>query len=129
MKPKKPSSLYKEVSEQLNIDESLIEDIVEYTYKVLRSNLSNLTHARINMDGLGHFVAKRNLVKKYISRSQKLLEKQDTSTFGAYSKKIRIEDKIKLLTEINEKIDAEDTRKKEFKKLKDENSTKNNLGE
>jgi nucleoid DNA-binding protein len=129
MKPKKPSSLYKEVSEQLNVDESLIEDIVEYTYKVLRSNLSNLTHARINMDGLGHFVAKRNLVKKYISRSQKLLEKQDTSTFGAYSKKIRIEDKIKLLTEINEKIDAEDTRKKEFKKLKDENSTKDNLGE
>jgi nucleoid DNA-binding protein len=129
MKPKKPSSLYKEVSEQLNIDESLVEDIVEYTYKTLRGHLSNLTHARINMDGLGHFAAKRNLVKKYITKNQKMLEKQDTSTFGAYSKKIRIEDKIKLLIEINEKIDIEDNRKKEFKKLKDESSTENNLGE
>lgn len=129
MKPKKPSSLYKEVSEQLNVSESLVEDFVEYTYKALRENLSNLTHARINMEGLGHFVAKRNLVKKYISKSQKLLEKQDTSTFGAYSKKIKIEEKIKLLTEINKKIDAEQERKDNFKKTKHENSTKNNLGE
>lgn len=129
MKPKKPSSLYKEVSEQLNTDELLVEDIIEYAYKTLRSHLSNLSHTRINMDGLGHFVVKRNLVKKYITKNQKMLEKQDTSTFGAYSKKIRIEDKIKLLTEINEKIDLEDNRKKEFKKTKHENSTKDNLGE
>lgn len=129
MIPKKATKLYKQVSEEMNIDESLVETFIEFMYKNLRSDMSNLKYPRINVDGLGHFIAKPHLVRKSIARADKVLKEHDTSTFGAYSKKIKVEEKLKLLVELESKISAEEKRKEEFKKTKDENSTKNNLGE
>lgn len=129
MIPKKATKLYKQVSEELNIDESLVEDFVEFMYKNLRSDMSNLKHPRINVDGLGHFVTRANLVRKSITRANKILKEHDTSTFGAYSKKVKVEEKLKLLVDLESKISSEEERKKEFKKIKYEDSTKDNLGE
>lgn len=129
MIPKKATKLYKRVSEELNIDEALVEDFIEFMYKNLRSDMSNLRYPRINVEGLGHFVAKPQLVRKSITRADKILKEHDTSTFGAYSKKIKVEEKLKLLIDLENKISEEEKRKEEFKKTKHENSTKNNLGE
>lgn len=129
MIPKKATKLYKQVSEELNIDESLVEDFIEFMYKNLRSDMSNLRYPRINVDGLGHFVTRANLVRKSITRANKILKEHDTSTFGAYSKKVKVEEKLKLLVDLESKIASEEERKKEFKKTKYEDSTKNNLGE
>lgn len=129
MIPKKATKLYKQVSEELNINESLVEDFIEFMYKNLRSDMSNLRYPRINVDGLGHFVTRANLVRKSITRANKILKEHDTSTFGAYSKKVKVEEKLKLLVDLESKIASEEERKKEFKKTKYEDSTKNNLGE
>lgn len=129
MIPKKATKLYKQVSEELNINESLVEDFIEFMYKNLRSDMSNLRYPRINVDGLGHFVTRANLVRKSITRANKILKEHDTSTFGAYSKKVKVEEKLKLLVDLESKIASEEERKKEFKKTKYEDSTKDNLGE
>ena len=129
MTPKKATKLYKQVAEDLHIDEALVEDFVEYLYKNVRSCLSNLSYPRINVEGLGHFNVKPTWVRRSIKKSTELLENHDTSTFGAYSKKIKVEEKLNLLIELEHKISLEEIRKTEFKKLKDESSTKDNLGE
>lgn len=120
MIPKKASKLYKQVAEELNVEEALVEDLVEFLYKNVRSSLSNLSHPRINVEGLGHFTVKPSWIRRSIERSKKTLENHDTSTFGAYSKKVKAEEKLDLLIKIEEKITEEENRKKEFKSSKNE---------
>ena len=128
MIPKKASKLYRQVAEDLDIEESLVEDLVEFLYKNIRSSLSNLVYPRINVEGLGHFVAKTKWVKKSIEISTIALEKHDTSTFGAYSKKVKIEEKLNLLIELEKKIILEKERKNNFK-VKKYGTDNNSLGE
>jgi nucleoid DNA-binding protein len=129
MIPKKARKFYKQTAEDLEIQESLVEDFVEFYYKNIRHNLSNLVHPRINVEGLGHFTVKPSWVRRAIERISKALEKHDTSTFGAYSKKVRLEHTLELLIELEKKIVLEEQRKETFKKTKYEGGSKDNLGE
>jgi hypothetical protein len=129
MIPKKSSKLYTVISEDLNVNENLVQTLVEYAYKELRNLLTNLEEPRLNMDGLGHFVAKKTLIRRDIPRYKQSLENHDTSTFGAYYNKKMIEVKLDLLIKLEEKIVAQETKKEIFKKGKYENSTEDNLGE
>ena len=125
MIPKKASKLYRQVAEEMNVEETLVEDFVEYLYKNVRSCLSNLSYPRINVEGLGHFNVKANWIRRSIDKSTKSLDKHDTSTFGAYSKKVRVEEKLDLLIELEKKITLEEQRKKQFKTLKNESINSN----
>jgi len=129
MIPKKSSKLYTTVSEDLNINTNIVQDLIEFAYKELRTLLTNLDHPRINMDGLGHFVAKTSLIRRDIPKYKQRLENHDTSTFGAYYNKKMTEVKLDLLIKLEEKITIQENKKITFKKTKDENSAKNNLGE
>lgn len=123
MKPKKSSELYKQVSEDLNIDQDLVESLIEFYYKDVRKLLTNLSYPRINVDGLGHFVARHGIVNKAIDRISKGLENHDTSTFKAYHNKKAMEIKLNLLESLKKKIDVEFTRKIEFLKIKNNESS------
>ena len=127
MIPKKANKLYKDIAEDMNIEEVLVEDLIEFYYKEVRNKLSNLSYPRINVEGLGHFVAKSSLIKKAIPRYIKSLENHDTSTFGAYFNKKGIEQKVELLIKLEQQINTEEQRKETFKKKKDEEYIKINL--
>lgn len=130
MKPKKSNQLYKQVSEDLNIETDLVESLIEFYYKDVRKQLTSLSHPRINIDGLGHFVARHGVINKAIERIGKKLENHDTSTFRAYHNKKSMENKLELLNLVKEKIDKEFERKINFLKNKNnESSTESNLGE
>jgi hypothetical protein len=130
MNPKKSNSLYIQVAEDLNIDKDLVESLVEFYYKEVRNLLTNLSYPRINVDGLGHFVAKPIAVNKAIDRISKGLQNHDTSTFKAYHNKKSMEVKVEALSKLKIKIDKELERKSEFIKSKrNESGSKDNLGE
>jgi hypothetical protein len=118
MNPKKFKKLYSVVSEDLNLKESLIEDLVDFYYKEARTLLTELKYPRINVDGLGQFVIKPFLVEKHISIIDKSIYKLDTSTFKAYHTKRSMENKLELLNKIHEKINEQANRKSEFLKTK-----------
>lgn len=129
MNPRKSNKLYKEVSEDLDVSETLVRELVEFYYNEVRQLLSNLTDPRINIEGLGQFVIKPYLVRKAIPRYTKSLENHDTSTFAAYYNKKGIETKLELLIQMEEKIVEQELKKVNFKKTKYESSTEDNLGE
>jgi nucleoid DNA-binding protein len=120
MIPKKANELYKSVAEDLNIEESLVEDLVDFMYKNLRKNLSNLTHPRINLDGLGQFVVKTKAVNKSIERITTNLLNHDTYTFSAYFNKKTLESKLASLIKLEAEITQQKLKKDQFKKKKDE---------
>jgi 4-alpha-glucanotransferase len=130
MNPKKSNNLYTQVAEDLNIDKDLVESLTEFYYKEVRNLLTNLSYPRINVDGLGHFVAKPFIVNKTIDRISKGLESHDTSTFKAYYNKKAMEVKAEALSKLKIQIDKEIERKNKFiKNKKNEGSSKDNLGE
>jgi 4-alpha-glucanotransferase len=130
MNPKKSSILYKEVSEENNVEEVLVADLIDFYYKELRGQLSDLKYPRINVEGLGQFVIKEKLAEVYITKLTKMLPTHDVSTFRAYHNKKAMEEKLRLLNEVTVKIEQEKKRKEEFNKNKNnESSTESNLGE
>lgn len=129
MIPKKSNQLYKELAEDLNMPVELIEDLMQSYYKEVRNNLTNLSHPRINVEGLGQFVARPGLVKKSIQRYKKALDSHDTSTFSAYYNKKMLEDKVECLENLDKKLDEFENKKQEFKKQKNENQLKGDLEE
>lgn len=120
MIPKKANELYKTVAEDLNIEESLVEDLVDFMYKNLRKNLSNLSHPRINLDGLGHFAVKTKAVNKSIERITTSLINHDTYTFSAYFNKKTLENKLASLIKLEAEITQQQLKKDQFKKKKNE---------
>lgn len=118
MNPKKSKKIYELVSEDLNIKQELVEDLVEFYYKEVRMLLSNLKNPRINIDGLGQFVAKPMIIKKAIDKLHKVLDEHDTSTFKAYHNKKAMENKLELLKNLSLKLSEQATKKSEFFKNK-----------
>lgn len=118
MIPKKASSLYKEIKEQFDVSEDLVESLIEDYYKTLRKKMSSLSDLRLNVDGLGQFVIKIQKVKKAIPHYEKVLENHDTSTFGAYHNKKNVEEKLELLNKIHVKVEEELLKRKTFKNEK-----------
>lgn len=128
MIPKKASRLYKEVSEDLNIEETLVETLIEFYYKDIRKAMTELKHPRLKIEGLGYFVIKPYAIRKAIPRYIKTLDDHDTSTFNAYYNKKNVETKLDALIKMEEKIVHEENNKKTFLKRKDEYIKKNMEG-
>jgi nucleoid DNA-binding protein len=118
MNPRKAKRIYDVVSEDLNIKKDLVEDLVEFYYKDVRKLLTNLEYPRINIDGLGQFVAKPKAVAGSIDKITKSLDDHDTSTFKAYHNKKAMENKLELLLKLSSKLEQVNTRKEEFLKTK-----------
>jgi hypothetical protein len=129
MNPKKSNKLYTEVSEDLNLKEDQVEDIIEFYYKEVRRNLSDLLHPRINLDGLGHFVAKPVIIRNAISRNKKFLDVQRTDTFAEYFNKKNTKTKLDSLITLESKLTEIENKKEIFKQTKYDKYTKDNLEE
>jgi len=126
MNPRKSSKLYKSVSEDLNISETLVENLIEHYYKEVRTCMSQLNYARLNVTGLGHFFAKHKKIQKDILGISAILKTHDVSTFSAYFNKKNYEETLDKLILLDEHL----TEQKELRiKYKNESSTESNLGE
>jgi len=124
MIPKKHSSIYNEVSEELNLEVLLIEQLVEFYYKKIRFLLSELEEPRINIESLGHFTIKEKKVYKVIPHYKKLIDDHPVETFKDYHKKALLQKKLEQLIKVEGKILQEKERKKTFE---DEKYIKTNL--
>jgi len=118
MIPKKPNSLYKEITDEFECSEQLVDDLVHFYYKTLKKRMSGLTDLRLNVEGLGHFVLKMRKVKNAIPHYEKVLNDHDTSTFGAYHNKKSVEEKLELLKQLDVKIKDELEKRQNFKNEK-----------
>lgn len=127
MNPKKARLLYQEISETEDVPKQLVENLLDFYYKNVRTLLSELYHPRINITGLGLFTARDRAITKAIPKFEKYLENHDTSTYSAYYNKKMLEEKIEFLHSIKEQIEAEKERKEKF--LKEKNGLKKDLEE
>lgn len=116
MIPKKPNKLFKEIAEEQNIGEDLVDKFITFYYKEVRRHLSELNYTRINLDGLGQMVIKPKTVDKLILKYSSMANKADTFEFSGYFNKKRLEARLESLSSVKQKIEEFDFIKTEFKK-------------
>tara|TARA_R110000851_G_scaffold21616_1_gene64764 strand:- start:133 stop:504 length:372 start_codon:yes stop_codon:yes gene_type:complete len=114
MKPKKSRLLYQEIAEENDLSKHLVENLLDFYYKNVRTLLSELYHPKINITGLGLFIAKKNTVNNAIPRFEKYLKDHDTSTYSAYYNKKMLEEKLEFLYSLKDQIEEECKRKETF---------------
>ena len=129
MVPKKAKDVCKQLAEEQNLSESLIQDVVEFYYKAVKQNMIDIAHPRIDVAGLGHFIVKISTVERGIEKTEKVLKVQDESTFRGYHFKKVLEERLVLLKNIQAKMFEVREEKRKFREKKNESSTKSNLGE
>lgn len=129
MIPKKTKDYYRDFAEENEFSQALTESIIDFYYKKIRETLVNLNNTRINVEGLGHFVIKKNLIKKSIAKYQSYLLNHDTSTFNAYYNKKMLEEKVQKLILLSEQLNEIDKKLETFINNKNEEYLKINLAE
>jgi nucleoid DNA-binding protein len=129
MVPKKAKELYKQLAEDNNLSETMIQNIVEFYYSTVKSNMVNLMHPRLDILGLGHFIVKTTTVDKGIIKTERQIAAQDESTFKGYHYKKVLEEKLVNLKRIEQRLLENKELKRKFKEKKNEGSTESNMGE
>lgn len=129
MIPKKPNILYKDIAEENDLSENLVDALIGFYYKEVRKELSGLTHTRINIDGLGQFVVKARTVDALILKCERIIAKTDDYKFSSYFNKKRLEGKLEELRAIKVKLDEDKEKKQTFLKDKHDRKASNNLEE
>ena len=115
MIPKKPQVIIKQVAEELDLPESLVDDIISFYYKEVRRNLSSLENPKVNLPGLGDFVILKRSVDRLTSRYENLSKEYNTDTFKNYHNLKTAESKLERLAKARKNIEEFQTKKKEFR--------------
>lgn len=123
MIPKKPIILYKQVAEDLNQSESLVDTFMTFYYKEVRKLLSDLSYTKINIDGLGQLVVKERTIDGLINKYNARVNKTTTNTFSNYFDKKNLEVKLEKMNRIKVVLQQEKQLKERFLKDKADGKT------
>lgn len=118
MIPVKPKILFKQIAEEEDISQQLIDDLVTHYYRTIRVLLSELKYTRINVDGIGQFVVKPKAVQKLIEKHNRNLANLDGYSLASYHNKIRLESRLEELNNVSLLIQQEKESKEQFKNTK-----------
>lgn len=129
MIPKKSNMLYKQVAEDLDQPEALVDAFITFYYKEVRKLLSNLSYSRINIDGLGQMVVKERTINGLINKYNNRVSKTDTSTFSNYFDKKNLEAKLEKMNSIKLVLEQEKLLKEKFLKSKQDGKAGKDLEE
>ena len=129
MIPKKPIILYKQVAEDLNQSESLVDTFMTFYYKEVRKLLSDLSYTKINIDGLGQLVVKERTIDGLINKYNTRVNKTTTNTFSNYFDKKNLEVKLEKMNRIKVVLQQEKQLKERFLKDKADGKTGKDLEE
>lgn len=129
MIPKKAKTLYKGVSEDLDLSLDLVEDFVEFYYKNARQKMSNLEGIRYDLEGLGHVYTRNKVVKNTIIKNNNIIENAKKETFSQYHNLKSVEEQNKKLKKIADLMEKATMEKFNFFNKKYNGDFKTNMEE
>ncbi len=119
MNPLKAKSLLPEVSQELNLDQQLVNDTSEFFFDYLHKLLANLDDIHILVPHLGTFHARKKLLDATRKKLVKQIPAKPPTTFQRYA---GYKEKVKKLSDIDRLLQMLD---KEYAAQKDFRITKN----
>jgi hypothetical protein len=116
LRPRKSKEFIPEVAKKLNLQESLVEDLIDYYWEEIRKSLSGLKHQRIHLINLGDFVIKHWKLDDKINQLEKWEENNKQKGLQQMTARFKTVENLFELKEINKVINEENQRK-DFIKL------------
>jgi nucleoid DNA-binding protein len=119
LNPKNHKEFIKPTADKLGCSEILVEDAVEFFYGSLQKMMGSLEHQQIEVLNLGTFKVRPKEVDNLIQTQELFLKKMGTpQTMNKMGVKRNVEVTLEKAKALEQKIEAERTRKKEFMKKK-----------
>lgn len=106
MNPKKAKTLYSEVATDLNLDDNLVKDVLDFYWSGLRKQMANLTSPRLDVINLGTFEVMPKTLERCITAYQEYQKMPVPKTFTKYQAYSVIEGRLKRLLEIQEELNS-----------------------
>ncbi len=120
LRPKKSKELIPTLAEELQVSQTLIEDVTGHYWGVVRESMSRMKHIRVHVANLGDFTCKHWLIDKEIERLENFEEKNQQLGFQKISARYKNAEKIYDLKQLK-KIAEEEHQRKEFIKTHKKN--------
>lgn len=106
MNPKKAKTLYNEVATDLNLDENLVKDVLDFYWSSLRKQMTNLTSPRLDVINLGTFEVMPKTLQRCITAYEEYSKMPVPKTFTKYQAYSVIEGRLKRLLEIQQELNS-----------------------
>lgn len=122
MNPKKPKEFIKPTAEELELKESIVDDVVSFYWNTVRKVLSNLESPSVSVTNLGTFKVRYNKIEKLKQKYENYLSNlnYEEMTFNQHTILNISKAKIASLDLIKSKMEEERQRKLEVKQKRKE---------
>ena len=116
LRPKKAKEFVDDVANITGLSKEVVENVISFYYRELRTNLSNLSHFRIHITNLGDFVIKHWKIDDKIDMLQKFEEKNKAKGLQKITARFKTAESLYELRNLKKTIEEENQRK-DFIKL------------
>ena len=116
MRPRRAKEFIPIVAEQLSLQSTLVEDVIDYYWEEIRKSLSGLKHQRVHLTNLGDFVIKDWKIDDKIAMLEKWEDNNKQKGIQQITARFKTAEKLFELKEIK-KVIGEENQRKDFIKL------------
>lgn len=124
MNPKNHKEFTKDVANKLEVSEDLVRSFVDFYYSKVRKNLSDLTYPYINIENLGLFSLRKNMLDKEVEKYKNFIKSLNLNKYGDFEKQVSAKRNLDVLLNAQLKYEEILAKKREFK-IKQNESKKN----
>ena len=124
MNPKKAKTVFKDLHHDLDLEENLVNDILDFYWLHVRKAIVSATYPRINIENLGIFQVKYKALSKTIDKYENAINKLGTENFNKYVKYDNMKSRLDVLLKLRDAMAAEKQRKYDIKSNRYGNTTR-----
>ena len=118
MNPKKAKTVLNDLHSELDLEQGLVTDILDFYWAHVRKTIVTAVYPRINIENLGIFQVKYKALDKTIVKYENIINKLETDAFSKYTKYNNIKSRLDTLLKLKEEMQVEKQRKYQIKSNK-----------
>lgn len=115
MNPKKHKTILDDIYKELDSNPDLVNDVLDFYWAGVRKAISSVLYPKINIENLGIFNLRPQVLDKTILKYERSLAKSNPVSFNQYAKYNSVKGRIEILERAKKLIDEEKERRKEIK--------------
>lgn len=123
MNPKKSKDILKDLYSELDMDQALVKDAIDFYWENVRKSISSIAYCRINVENLGVFQVKSKSLTKSIVKYSTLIKNFERTNFSNYPRYQSLTERLSILEKTKQEIFEENERRKEIKCQKKDNTS------
>jgi nucleoid DNA-binding protein len=115
LNPKKPKNILKDLHEDLELNQTLVNDVIDFYWNNVRKSISSVVYPRINIENFGVFEVKLKNITGTIIKYEHTLNSFKGDTFTKYQRYQAIKSRLDILLNTKETLLEERKRKETIK--------------